>query len=115
MNVIGFVEIPSKDLQATCKFYSELFGWICQPLAGTRYAFFHTGFGVKGGFSLDDEPSSGGVVVYVETDDIEGTLTRAGELGARTVVGKTHISFEQGYYGRFMDPHGNVIGLWSPA
>jgi len=52
-------------------------------------------------------------VVYIETPDIEQTLRQVENLGGKTVVAKTLIMPEEGYYGRFSDPSGNVLGLWS--
>lgn len=112
MSKFGFVEIPTRDLKASCEFYRKLFGWQCGIAKDMNYGFFYTGEGIGGGFSPNDEPGSG-VVVYVETEDIEGVLNRAKSLGGGIAMPKTKVGDKYGYIGRFSDIHGNVIGLWS--
>jgi uncharacterized protein len=111
MSRFGFVEIPTSDLDESIAFYQGLFGWTFNRLPGNRYAFFKTPGGIHGALSGDDQPGQG-VIVYLEAD-IAATLEKAARLGGRTVVPKTLITAEEGYYGRFADPSGNVLGLWS--
>jgi hypothetical protein len=113
MSKFGFVEIPVTDLQASMDFYQKLFGWTFSTLPGARYAFFKTPGNIHGGLSADDAPGQG-VVVYLEVKDIDATLKEIESKGGETVVKKTLITKEEGYYGRFRDPAGNVLGLWSP-
>ena len=42
-----------------------------------------------------------------------GTIKKAEETGGATVVGKTQISPDFGYFAHIKDLEGNVIGLWS--
>jgi len=109
---IGFVEIPANDLKEACEFYRKLFGWQCGIAKDIDYGFFYTQEGINGGFSPNDHPGTG-IIFYVETDDIEGTLEKAAKLGGSTVMSKTKIGTKYGYIGRFKDPAGNIVGLWS--
>ena len=111
MSRFGFVEIPTTEMDASIAFYQGLFGWTFSRLPGDRYAFFKTQGGIHGALSGDDKPGQG-VIVYLEAN-ITDTLAKAAELGGSVVVPKTLITVEEGYYARFMDPCGNVLGLWS--
>lgn len=111
---IVHVEIPSDDLEASSKFYSELFSWEVQHHPEMGYATFAAEGGPGGGFAkIDGETvKAGDIKVYIATDNIEETLARASDLGAKTLVGKTEIP-GYGYFAFFRDPFGNQIGLFS--
>jgi len=53
----------------------------------------------------------GELLVYVASDDIEGDLKRAGELGGKVLVPATEIP-NTGAFGIFQDPAGNRLGLF---
>ena len=112
MSRFGFVEIPTSDLHASIRFYSEIFNWKFNPLPSGRYAYFHTPGEIHGALSADDQPGQG-VIVYLEVADIKGKLEEIKFSGGRIVTPKTLITREEGYYARFADPSGNVLGLWS--
>ncbi|MBN2082670.1 VOC family protein [bacterium] len=112
MSRFGFVEIPAKDISASMAFYAGLFGWKFNALPTGRYAYFHTAGEIHGALSADDAPGQG-VIVYLEVADIEATLEEIKYSGGSIVTKKTMITKEEGYYARFADPSGNVLGLWS--
>ena len=111
-NEICYLEIVTKNLSQTTGFYEGLFGWKVTP-AGDNYAMFSADAGMEGGFTPPMPGLERGVCIYISVDDIPGTLARVVAAGGETVVPKTKISDEYGYYSLFKDPHGNVIGLWS--
>ncbi len=111
MSRFGFVEIPTTDMDKSIAFYQGILGWTFNRLPGNRYAFFKTPGGIHGALSGDDKPGHG-VIVYLEAD-ITDTLAKAAKYGGSVIVPKTLITAEEGYYGRFTDPSGNVLGLWS--
>jgi len=114
---ICHVELHSRDLDATRKFYETLFGWTFEIIPGFEtYAMFETPGGLGGGVDSGPNaeiPSGSGPILHVETDDIEGTLARIEQLGGKTLVGKTKISDEFGYFALFLDDAGTRLGLWS--
>jgi hypothetical protein len=112
MSKFGFVEIPVTDLYDSIRFYSAMFNWKFNPLPSGRYAYFHTGGEIHGALSGDDQPGQG-VIVYLEVPDIEAKLEEIKFSGGRIVTPKTLITKDEGYYARFADPSGNVLGLWS--
>jgi predicted enzyme related to lactoylglutathione lyase len=114
---ICHIELHSRDLEATRRFYGTLFGWTFERIPGfDTYAMFKTPSGLGGGVDSGpnaEAPSGTGPILHVETDDIEAALKRIGERGGKTVVGKTKISDEFGYFALFLDNAGNRLGLWS--
>ena len=72
--------------------------------------------GLGGGFDSGpnaEPPSEVGPILHIEIDDIEATLAKIGEAGGRTIVPKTKISDEFGFFALFVDNVGNRMGLWS--
>ena len=113
MNPIVHLEIPAPDLDAARAFYGELFEWTFHE-AGPDYTIFSTGEGsIGGGFDRQMEPSDRGINVYIQVDDIPGTLARITQHGGSALAEKTKISDEHGFYGIFKDPNGNRLGIWS--
>lgn len=108
----GFVEIPTKDIAASCEFYRRLFGWNTGISKDLNYGFFWPATGIKGGFSPKDKPGSG-VIVYIEAPDIDSVLDRVLELGGEIVHRKSEVGGGHGYVARFKDNMGNILGLWS--
>src|SRR6266702_3679277 len=77
---IGHIELASKDLMATKKFYSRLFGWKFE-MFGDGYAMFKTSKnGVGGGFQLGKKIKSGSTTLYVNVDTIPATQQKAKSL-----------------------------------
>jgi uncharacterized protein len=111
---IVHVEIAAQDPQVVSRFYSELFGWQLQPIPGMGYIRFQSASGQTGGFI---EPGGllkhqlGELLVYVGSDDIDGDLKKAEQLGGKILVQKTQIP-NTGWFGIFQDPAGNRIGLF---
>ena len=110
---IGHIELMSKDLMATKKFYSRLFGWKFD-MYGDNYMLFKTSKkGVGGGFSLGKKIKAGTTTLYVTVPTIPATQQKAKSLGGRILKKRKAIGGGMGYWGTIGDPHGNVIGLWS--
>jgi predicted enzyme related to lactoylglutathione lyase len=112
---IVHVEFPSNDLQASGRFYAELFGWGVEHHPEMNYATFEAQGGPGGGFPQVDGQvvTPGAVLVYVGTDDIDASLAKAESLGGQTVVPKTEIP-SIGWFGVFTDPTGNRVALYTP-
>jgi predicted enzyme related to lactoylglutathione lyase len=51
-------------------------------------------------------------IFYVQVDDVQGYLDKAGTLGGKTLVPPAEIP--TGTFAWFADPDGNTIGLWKP-
>jgi predicted enzyme related to lactoylglutathione lyase len=113
MNGICHIEIPSKDFDKARRFYGDLFNWKFQDMEGMDYLLFNPPDGVGGGFSKNAEfASEPGISLYVEVEDIEAIIKKAGGLGGQCPRGKTPISPEHGFFAELIDLEGNKIGIW---
>jgi len=109
---IVHIEIPAQDTKVSGKYYADLFGWNIQSEPNFDYVMFEAEGGPGGGFtSLGEHTKPGDVVIYVQTDDIEGTLAKATSLGGQVIQPKMEIP-GMGWLGIFADPTGNRIGIW---
>jgi hypothetical protein len=110
---IVHVEIPSHDLQASGRFYAELFGWRVTPIPEMNYATWEAGAAPGGGFNpLGESVKAGEVLIYVDSEDIDADLKRAEQLGGKVVQPKMEIP-KIGWFGVFRDPTGNTIALYT--
>jgi predicted enzyme related to lactoylglutathione lyase len=108
-NPVVHFEIGAADHQSLGKFYGELFGWGLRAVS-EGYTLIDTrgGQGVNGGIGRSDtgEPWA---TFYVEVDDLQACLERAGALGGRTVLPVTELSGMA--FAMVGDPDGLVVGL----
>ncbi len=112
--VHGFmhVEIPSANLQRAGRFYHDVFDWKMNYVAEADYMQFETGGGINGAFYHSPDHAGGqGVVVYIQVEDIEGTLEWINKEGGKTLVPRTVVE-KMGSFALFRDPDGNVLGIW---
>jgi len=114
---ICHIEFPTTDLAASRRFYGEIFGWRFEEIPGMAgYALFTTPSGLGGGIDGSgraEPPSERGPILHLEVEDIDATLERIEAAGGRTVIPKTKISDEFGFYALFLDNVGNRLGVWS--
>jgi predicted enzyme related to lactoylglutathione lyase len=110
---IVHIEFSTQNCEATGNFYSNLFGWKVQQMPEMNYAMWEAPGGLGGGFNpVGDNNPAGTVLVYVGTDDIEASLTKAQSLGAKVLAHKTEIP-NFGWFGIFLDPDGNQVALYT--
>ncbi len=111
---IAHLELSAKDPAAASEFYSKLFGWKIQHNEQFNYYIFEGEGGPRGGFVTADEKEhhAGEVVVYIGTDDIDGSLRRVEELGGKVLHPKTEIP-GIAWWALFADPTGNRLGLYT--
>ena len=106
------IEIPTIDANKSKDFYQKVFGWkMTEDMPD--YVMFSTPDDEGGGFTTSSKPVPGGVVLYIEVEDIEKKLVEIESRDGKKVKGKTGISAEFGFFGIFTDPCGNTLGLWS--
>lgn len=109
-NGICYIEIIGKDVAGKSKFFKDVFGWNATP-HGDTYAMWSSGKEeLEGGFSSHGES---GTIAYIEVDDIEATLKTISENGGSTVVPKTKIDEDHGFFAHFNDCCGTTVGLWA--
>jgi predicted enzyme related to lactoylglutathione lyase len=111
--VVGWFEVTGRDGPALQKFYSTLFGWAVNDAGdGSGYGLVEAGEkGIAGGIGPSQDGGPGGVTFYVEVDDPAAYLSKAEELGGKTVVPPTEIENFGLTFAFFADPEGHVVGL----
>ena len=103
-------EITAKDSKKLQDFYTGVFGWKLTD-APQNYKMVDTnadGHGIGGGIGQSRD-GKGMLTVYIESEDLKGTLAKVEQAGGRTIAppmsaGPVEIAL-------FSDPEGNVIGL----
>jgi uncharacterized protein len=111
---LAWTELASPDLDAASEFYTELFGWTIEPIEGMEmpYRIIKTkSGGSNGGIRPAQENEPPYWLVYLGIEDIESALKRAGEGGAKELVGATDIGM--GKIAVLQDPQGAVFGLFA--
>jgi len=105
-------EIGCRDSGKTANFFSKLFGWNMQPMGPATMISTGADNGIHGHIStLGHEPHHY-TIFYIQVDDVQGYLDKAGTLGGKTLVPPVEIP--TGTFAWFADPDGNTIGLWKP-
>ena len=107
-------EIGCRDKDKTEKFFAQLFDWKIERMGPASMISTGSEGGIDGHItSLGQDPYHY-VTVYVQVDDLQAYLDKAGTLGGKTLVPPVEIP-GQGGFAWFADPDGNTIGLWKPA
>ena len=109
---INYLELPSKDIEATKLFFSAVFGWSFTDY-GPEYTTFSNA-GIDGGFYkstlfCSTENCSALIVIY--SRDLEGTLSTIVSAGGS--IKKPIFSFPGGRRFHFCDANGNEYAVWS--
>ena len=111
-NQINYIEIPAKDISATKKFFSDVFGWEFVDY-GPEYCSF-SNEGVDGGFFKSDLTASadkGSALVVLYSAELENTQSKVEATGGKII--KPIYSFPGGRRFHFTDPSGNEYAVWS--
>ncbi|KAM4064061.1 lactoylglutathione lyase family protein [Hirsutella rhossiliensis] len=127
---ICWLEIPVHDVSRAQQLYGDVFGWVCQPEGvphgrnGIQSMHFFNKGAVHGAFLLVMEGYQ--AVKYGRldkeilpplptfcVDDCGETLTKVVAHGGKEQCPKTAIGGDMGYFARFTDTEGNIIGIWS--
>ena len=118
-NVINWFEIPAKNFDRACKFYSKVLGGDIHKVESPGKTL-----GFLPGTSPDSvggciakgegcEPSTKGSMVYLNGgDDLAKPLSRIVKSGGKIVMPKTAIG-ENGFMAVFNDTEGNRVALHS--
>lgn len=120
-NPAVYFEIPVTNMERAVKFYSSVFGYVFEKdeIDGNEMALFpfvEKGTGVSGALAKGKtyRPSKDGTLIYLGTDNIDGTLDRVRKNGGRILYPKTSIG-ELGFVAEFEDSEGNRVALHTAA
>jgi len=121
MDSVVHFELPADDLERAKKFYREVFDWDFKETEVPDYDLAFTIELNEEGLPKDVGAINGAITIRDETlvtpllvikvDSIDGALEKIGSAGRKVLLTKMEIK-GQGYYARFADSEGNVIGLW---
>ncbi len=113
---MDYIEFPATDIEATKRFYGQVFGWRFQEW-GPDYISFNDGR-LGGGFSTEAQPADAGpraktrgvlVVIYaISLDEIYRKVKEAGGKVVREI-----FEFPGGKRFHFLDPNSNELAVWS--
>ena len=111
-NTIDYVEVPSRNLPATKKFFGALFGWSFVDY-GPDYASFDDGRMAGGFFSSEKIAGvdAGAPLVVFYQPDLEDTCAKVGDLGGE--ITKEIFEFPGGRRFHFREPGGSEFAVWS--
>jgi predicted enzyme related to lactoylglutathione lyase len=76
------------------------------------YTMFSDTSGTVGGGFTTSHPKGGSPKVYVTVDSADAALEAVVNAGGTAQDPRTLISEEIGYWAMFVDPSGNVVGLF---
>ena len=110
-NRIEYFEIRVTNYEKSESFYREVLGWDITKESEHPYGHIKTGEGINGGLAENKPGKPPRVMLYIEVESIEEKLKEIEAQGGKTLIPKTLISEEYGYYAAFEDPDGNVLGL----
>lgn len=114
-HVVTHIEISTKDLEESKKFYSEVFEWELKDYPDMNYTTFEAEGGTGGGFSpISDENPAGSILVYINTPELNVTLQKIMAAGG-TILMDGHDIPDVGRMATFKDPTGNVVALLEPS
>ncbi len=112
---MDYIEFPATDIEATKRFYHQVFGWDFQDW-GPGYTSFHDGR-LGGGFNSEAQPAGAdanqtrGTLVVIYAASLEDTYTKVKAAGGRIV--REAFEFPGGRRFHFADPNGNELAVWS--
>lgn len=109
---INYLEIPSRDLEATKRFFSSAFGWAFIDYGPSYMAIANAG--LDGGFFKSDNVVStdhGSVLVVLYSSELEATAAKVTSAGG--TITQAIFSFPGGRRFHFTDPTGNEYAVWS--
>ena len=109
---ITHVELPVTDFAAASTFFGSIFGWNIQEQEGFEgYPMWSAPNGISGGGLVNRTEDVTQPRIIVEVDSIDAALASAKELGGSVLIERAPIT-ETSAWAAFLDPDGNVIGLY---
>ena len=108
---INYVELPSRDLDVTKRFFASAFGWSFVDY-GPEYVAIENA-GLDGGFFKSDKvatTSNGSALIVLYSADLEATLEKVTSSGGAIV--QDIFSFPGCRRFHFSDPNGNEYAVY---
>lgn len=118
MSIVWF-EIAVSDPEKSLPFYKSIFDWTLTPFheapEQSRARLWHiyvNGEAIGGIFAQQDLKPGNTVELYFEVSDTQHIMQSIESLGGQIDLARTKRPDGPGYYARFKDPDGTIIGIW---
>jgi predicted enzyme related to lactoylglutathione lyase len=111
-NPFVHIELRTRDVAKSKKFYAGMFNWKMKEFPGMDYTTIDVGEGTGGGIMKN--PMPGGPdnwLPYILVDDVVASTKKAASLGATIAQDVTEVP-DMGYFSVIIDPTGSAFGLW---
>jgi hypothetical protein len=104
-------EVPASDADRASSFYAGLFGFQIgdSGMEGIDYRMFQSAED-QGGAIMPSDAAGTGFIVYLDTDDIDGSVAKVRELGG-SADDKQPVP-THGWFAACKDTEGNSFSLW---
>jgi len=113
-NPFVHIELVSKDVDKSKKFYSNMFDWKLEDIPGMDYTIINVGEGTGGGMMKKPRPDiPDHWLPYILVDDVKASTKKAESLGGTIVKDVTEVP-DMGWFSVIIDPTGGAFGLWQP-
>lgn len=109
---INYLEMPSRDIEATKRFFGAAFAWSFVDYGPDYVAIENAG--LDGGFFKTDKvatTANGSVLVVLYSAELNDTLEQVKAAGG--VIVQDIFEFPGGRRFHFSDPSGNEFAVWS--
>lgn len=109
-----WVDLSSPDVEASSRFYNQLFGWTSQDLgeeAGHYTMFFNNGKQVAAVSAPMTPGQPPAWSTYIATANAEETAKKVTDAGGKVLMAPMAV-MDQGTMAVFQDPTGAVFAVW---
>jgi predicted enzyme related to lactoylglutathione lyase len=112
-NPVMQFQMISREPDGTARFYAELFGWTVNANNPMGYRRIDTGTkdGIQGGIWPAPPQALNFTQLFVAVEDVEASVRKAEELGARIVIPPTRLP-EGDEMAVLNDPQGMSFGVF---
>jgi uncharacterized protein len=111
-NPFVHIELETKDVDKSKKFYNRLFDWKLEDIPGMDYTIINVGEGTGGGMMKNPMPENPDIwLPYILVDDVAASTKKAKSLGGTVVKDITEVP-DMGWFSVILDPTGAAFGLW---
>jgi hypothetical protein len=113
-NPFVHIELQTKDVEKSKKFYTNMFDWKLEDIPGMEYTIVNVGEGTGGGMMKKPAPGiPDNWLPYILVNDVTASTKKAQSLGATIARDVTEVP-DMGWFSVILDPTGAAFGLWQP-
>jgi uncharacterized protein len=111
-NPFVHIELLTKDVGVSKKFYASMFDWKLEEYPEMEYTIINVGEGTGGGIMKNPMPGDPDKwFPYILVDDVAASTKKAASLGGTVARDVTEVP-DMGWFSVIIDPTGAAFGLW---